>query len=355
MRELVLNETRDGIAVLTLNRPKKLNALNYALIDRLLALLDAVEVDASVRAVILTGAGERAFSAGGDIHEFSQSVAGGADLALRDFVMRGQRLTARLEAFRKPVIAAVNGLAFGGGCEITEAVPLAIASERALFAKPEIRLAMPPTFGGTQRLPRLAGRKRALELLLTGDAFSPARALELGLVNQVVPHGELMPAARDLARRIIVHSQAALASILTAVRAASTRALRRAYWSKPNNSPAWPRPPICARGSTPGSSAACPPVTAPGRTSPGRTRQGVPRGGWTGWGRVVPHGRSGRSGNSWPRSRPGWPPAGRRTKPRPPLSPCRVLLHRGRWQSRPDGRLDQSQGRRHCGPRVAIR
>jgi enoyl-CoA hydratase len=217
MRELVLNETRDGIVVLTLNRPEKLNALNYALIDRLLALLDAVEVDASVRAVILTGAGERAFSAGGDIHEFSQSVAGGAELALRDFVMRGQRLTARLEAFRKPVIAAVNGLAFGGGCEITEAVPLAIASERALFAKPEIRLAMPPTFGGTQRLPRLAGRKRALELLLTGDAFSPARALELGLVNQVVPHGELMPAARDLARRIIGHSQAAVASILTAV------------------------------------------------------------------------------------------------------------------------------------------
>jgi enoyl-CoA hydratase len=217
MRELVLNETREGIAVLTLNRPEKLNALNYALIDRLLALLDAVEIDASVRAVILTGAGVRAFSAGGDIHEFSQSVAGGADLALRDFVRRGQRLTARLEAFCKPVIAAVNGLAFGGGCEITEAVPLAIASERALFAKPEIRLAMPPTFGGTQRLPRLAGRKRALELLLTGDAFSPARALELGLVNQVVPHAELMLAAHDLARRIITHSQAAVASILTAV------------------------------------------------------------------------------------------------------------------------------------------
>ena len=217
MTELVLTEARNGIAILTLNRPEKLNALNYGLIDRLLVLLDDIETDDAIRAIILTGAGERAFSAGGDIHEFSGSVASGADVALRDFVMRGQRLTARLEAFRKPVIAAVNGIAFGGGCEITEAVPLAIASDRALFAKPEIHLAMPPAFGGTQRLPRLAGRKRALELLLTGDWFPPPRALELGLVNQVVPHEELMPAALDLARRIVAHSPAAIASILTAV------------------------------------------------------------------------------------------------------------------------------------------
>ena len=217
MTDLVLNETRDGIAILTLNRPEKLNALNYALVDRLLAVLDDIEVDAGVRAVILTGAGERSFSAGGDIHEFSASVALGVDVAMRDFVMRGQRLTARLEAFRKPVIAAVNGIAFGGGCEITEAVPLAFASERALFAKPEISLAMPPTFGGTQRLPRLAGRKRALELLLTGDWFPPQRALELGLVNQVVPHGDLMPAAIGLAKRILRHSDLAIACILTAV------------------------------------------------------------------------------------------------------------------------------------------
>ncbi|TGQ12520.1 MULTISPECIES: crotonase/enoyl-CoA hydratase family protein [unclassified Mesorhizobium] len=217
MTDLVLSETRDRVAILTLNRPDKLNALNYALIDRLLSRLDLIETDDDVRAVILTGAGERAFSAGGDIHEFSLSVAEGTDAALRDFVMRGQRLTARLEAFRKPVIAAVNGLAFGGGCEITEAVPLAVASDRALFAKPEIKLAMPPTFGGTQRLPRLAGRKRALELLLTGETFSAGRAAELGLVNRVVPHKELMQAAFDLARRIVSHSQTAVASILTAV------------------------------------------------------------------------------------------------------------------------------------------
>ena len=217
MADTVLIESRDGIATLTLNRPEKLNALNYALIDHLLALLDTIEIDGSIRVVILTGAGERAFSAGGDIHEFSKSVAHGADAAMHDFVARGQRLTARLEAFRKPVIAAVNGLAFGGGCEITEAVPLAIASERALFAKPEINLGMPPTFGGTQRLPRLAGRKRALELLLTGDRFSPQRALELGLINRVVPHDDLMLVAHELARRIMRHSPLATASILTAV------------------------------------------------------------------------------------------------------------------------------------------
>lgn len=219
MTDLVLchRERAGAVVVLTLNRPAKLNALNYALIDRLTARLDALETDGTARVIILTGAGERAFSAGGDIHEFSRSVARGPETALRDFVGRGQGLTARLEAYRKPVIAAVNGLAFGGGCEITEAVPLAIASERALFAKPEINLGMPPTFGGTQRLPRLAGRKRAVEMLLTGDAFSPQRAHEIGLVNQVVPHGDLIAASLDLADRIMRHSALAAGAILTAV------------------------------------------------------------------------------------------------------------------------------------------
>ncbi len=217
MSDTVLLQISEGIALLTLNRPGKLNALNYALIDRLMALLDAIEVNDAVGAVIITGAGERAFSAGGDIHEFSESVAKGVNPAVRDFVRRGQRLTARLEAFPKPVIAAVNGIAYGGGCEITEAVHLAIASERSRFAKPEIRLGMPPTFGGTQRLPRLAGRKRALELLLTGEDFSPDRAQDMGLVNHVVAHEELMPVARDLARRIMGHSPLAVRSIITAV------------------------------------------------------------------------------------------------------------------------------------------
>ena len=217
MPQPILCEITDRIATVTLNRPEKLNAVDYAMADALLALLDELEVDPAVGVVILTGAGERAFSAGGDIHEFSQSVAKGPEAAVRDFVRRGQAMTARLEAFEKPIIAAVNGIAFGGGCEITEAVHLAVASEKALFAKPEINLGMPPTFGGTQRLPRLAGRKRALELLLTGDSFSPAKALELGLVNQVVPHEDLLPAARALAQRILRHSPVAAASIIRAV------------------------------------------------------------------------------------------------------------------------------------------
>lgn len=216
MSDLVLMEVRENIAVLTLNRPEKLNALSYALVDRLMQLLDMIEDDPAVRAVILTGAG-RAFSAGADIKEFSESVRQGPDVAVRAFVRRGQALTARMEAFPKPIIAAINGIAFGGGCEITEAVHLAVASETAVFAKPEIVIGIPPTFGGTQRLPRLAGRKRALEYLLTGDTFSAHRACELGLVNRVVPPEELLTAAFDLAGRILRHSPLTAARIVTAV------------------------------------------------------------------------------------------------------------------------------------------
>jgi enoyl-CoA hydratase len=217
MSDPILLDTTGAVALITLNRPERLNALSYELIDRLMATLDRIETDDGVRAVILTGAGERAFSAGADIHEFSETVKRGASSTVRDFVRRGQAMTARLEAFRKPVIAAINGLAFGGGCEITEAVHLAVASERASFAKPEINLGMPPTFGGTQRLPRLAGRKRALELLLTGDPFPPEHALAIGLINAVVPHEELLPAAHKLAERIIRHSPLAVGATITAV------------------------------------------------------------------------------------------------------------------------------------------
>jgi enoyl-CoA hydratase/carnithine racemase len=190
MSNPVLCEIADGIATLTLNRPEMLNAINYATADTLIAVLDALETDASIATVILTGGGDRAFSAGADIYEFSQSVRLGSETAVRDFVRRGQAMTSRMEAFNKPIIAAVNGFAFGGGCEIVEAVHLAVASERALFAKPEINLGMPPTFGGTQRLPRLAGRKRALEFLLTGDTFPPAKALEMGPDRRSMPGGE---------------------------------------------------------------------------------------------------------------------------------------------------------------------
>jgi len=217
MSDTVLKRREGPIAVLTLNRPEKLNELNYATNDRLITLLDEIEDDETVRLIVLTGAGDRAFSSGGDIHEFSESIKKGPDLAIKEFVRRGQAMTRRLEAFTKPIIAAVNGIAFGGGCEITEAVHLAVASDKARFAKPEINIGIPPTFGGTQRLPRLAGRKRALDLLLTGDEFGPERAYELGLVNRVVPHCDVMDAAFELADRILRHSPIAAARIITAV------------------------------------------------------------------------------------------------------------------------------------------
>ena len=216
MSDTVLCDVNDGIATLTLNRPEKLNAINYELADALLMHLDRLEVNDCVGALILKGAGDKAFCAGADIHEFYESVKRGPLTAVRDFVRRGQSLTARVEAFCKPIVVAVNGLAYGGGCEITEAAHLAVASDKACFSKPEILLGMPPTFGGTQRLARLAGRKRALDLLLTGEPFGAARALELGLVNRVVPHETLMDAAHELARAAIRHSPLAIAAILTA-------------------------------------------------------------------------------------------------------------------------------------------
>lgn len=135
---------------------------------------------------MLTGAGTRAFGAGADIADLGGSIERGPESARQEIVVRGQGLTRRIENLPKPIIVAVNGLAFGAGCEITEAVPLAIASDDALFAKSEIKLGFPPPFGGTQRLPRHIGRKRALEMILTGDAIDAQRASALGLVNKVV-------------------------------------------------------------------------------------------------------------------------------------------------------------------------
>ena len=216
MTDNIIFKIQDNIALLTLNRPEKLNALNYELIDQLLEYLDKIENNKKIRGLILTGAG-RAFSAGGDIYEFTESIEKSVDIAMKEFVKRGQNMTARLETFPKPIIAAVNGIAFGGGCEMTEAVHLAIASEKAVFAKPEINIGIPPTFGGTQRLPRLAGRKRALELLLTGDRFTPERAYEIGLINKVVAHEDLMTEAFQLMNRILKHSSLATSRIITAV------------------------------------------------------------------------------------------------------------------------------------------
>jgi enoyl-CoA hydratase len=216
MHDTVLCEVRDHVAVLTLNRPHKLNALNYELIDRLMALLDDVECDPAVRVIIITGAG-RAFCSGADIAGFAPSVRQGQGVALREFVSRGQRMTARIESFPKPIIVAVNGLAHGGGSEITEAAPLAIASDRAEFCKAEISLGFAPPFGGSQRLPRLIGRKRALAMILTAEPISAAKARELGLVNDVVPHDQLMDAAFRLADKMIDKSALALAACLGSV------------------------------------------------------------------------------------------------------------------------------------------
>ena len=217
MTDPVLMTVRETVAVLTLNRPDKLNALNYETNARICALLDRIETDDGLRAVVVTGAGDRAFSAGADIPQFAASVAEGPEAALRDFVRRGQAMTRRLETFPKPVVAAVNGLAYGGGCEIVEAVHLAVASSHARFAKPEVAIGMPPTFGGTQRLPRLVGRKRALEHLLTGQPFDAETALRIGLVNRVVEPDRLMEATFALVDRILAHASPALAGILSAV------------------------------------------------------------------------------------------------------------------------------------------
>jgi enoyl-CoA hydratase len=215
--DLVLFEARGPVAILVLNRPEKLNALDYPLIDRLMAALDAAEEDDRVRAVVLTGAGERAFSSGADIAGFAPSVRRGQAAVLREFVRRGQRMTARIESFPKPIIAAVNGLAHGGGCEIVEAAPLAVASERARFCKAEINLGFPPPFGGSQRLPRLVGRKRALRMILTADPIDAVAARDAGLVNEVVPHAQLIDASVALGARIAQKSPLAVAACLASV------------------------------------------------------------------------------------------------------------------------------------------
>lgn len=216
-KEVLLKERAGSTMLLTLNRPEKLNALDYPLLDALWAALDDIERDPGIRAIVLTGAGDRAFSAGADIACFAPSVEAGAEAALRDFVRRGQRLTGRIETFPKPVIAAVNGLALGGGCEILEAAPLALSSDHAQFAKPEIRLGFAPPFGGTQRLPRLIGRKRALHMILTGEPITAHDALSIGLVNAVVPRERLLESAFDLAKRIAVHSPLAVTACLNSV------------------------------------------------------------------------------------------------------------------------------------------
>ena len=216
MPEVLTFETRGAVALLTLNRPEKLNALNDGLLDAIVGALDRVELDAAVRAVVVTGAG-RAFSAGADIAAFQRHMRAGPAEAVAHFMRPGHRMTRRVETFPKPVIAAVNGLAFGGGCELVEATHIALAAEGATFSKAEVNIGIIPTFGGTQRLPRNVGRKAALELILSGRVFDPAEAARLGLVNRVVPAADLLDAALALASELAAKPPLTLAAALFAV------------------------------------------------------------------------------------------------------------------------------------------
>jgi enoyl-CoA hydratase len=217
MNSKVLSRTdRESVAILTFERAAKLNALSYELVDAIVQALSEIEEEDRIQAVVLTGSGH-AFSAGADIHEFSKDVALGAEVAHRRFVRRGQNMTRRIENFSKPVIAAVNGLAYGGGCEIVESTHLSIAVPEALFAKSEIALGMPPCFGGTQRLPRLIGRKRALQMILTADPITAVQAKEYGLINAVVAQEALVDEAVALGLRIGRFSPAAVGSCIHAV------------------------------------------------------------------------------------------------------------------------------------------
>jgi len=220
----ILYEKREKIASLTVNRPP-LNVLNMLTLDELEQALRAARDDPEVAVVILTGSGEKAFVAGADIAEIQAAVFEGPLKAREAFARRGQRLVTTIERLGKPVIAAVNGYALGGGCEIVEATHLAIASENARFGQPEVNLGFNPCWGGTQRLPRLVGKKRALLMQLSGEMIDAQEALRIGLVNKVVPPSELLPAAQRLAKSIVDKSPVAIRLTLEAVNHGSEMAL----------------------------------------------------------------------------------------------------------------------------------
>ncbi|HTW44685.1 MAG TPA: enoyl-CoA hydratase-related protein [Acidobacteriaceae bacterium] len=213
--EHLLVEISDTVAVITLNRPKVLNALNAALLKELDATLQELSVDNSVRAVIVTGAGEKAFAAGADIEELAAvSQSQGQVLA-----ERGQRIFSRMETLGKPVVAAINGYALGGGCELAMAATIRIASEAARLGQPEVKLGLIPGYGGTQRLPRLVGKGAAFKMILTGEIVPATEALRIGLVDEVVPAAELMTRAQALAKAIAGMAPIAVRECIAAVHA----------------------------------------------------------------------------------------------------------------------------------------
>jgi enoyl-CoA hydratase len=209
----LLFELSDGIARVTIDRPDKLNALNATVISELSDAVTRIETDAAVRGVILTGSGQKAFVAGADIGELTGQ--GPIDGKARS--MAGQLVFRRLERCGKPVIAAINGFALGGGCELAMACHIRIAAEHARFGQPEVKLGIGPGYGGTARLPRLVGKGLALELLLTGGMIDAAEAYRIGLVNRVVPAEGLLREAEGLLRTILENGPLAIRACLEAV------------------------------------------------------------------------------------------------------------------------------------------
>ena len=197
--ENVLYEKRGAIAYVTLNRPKVLNALKQAVFAELKSAFEDARNDASIRGVILTGSGDKAFAAGADIAEMSNYTGIEAGEATR----RAQEVTEIIENLGKPVIAAVNGFALGGGCELSMACTIRLAVEGAKFGQPEVKIGIMPGAGGTQRLPRLVGKGRALQLILTGEVISAQEAYRIGLVNEIVPSSNLIPRAEAILNQII--------------------------------------------------------------------------------------------------------------------------------------------------------
>ncbi len=211
--ENVLYERRDGIAYVTLNRPKVLNALNQRTWQDLRAAFEDARDDATVRGVILTGAGDKAFIAGADISEIAHITAVDAERSSR----YGQDVLTLIENLGKPVIAAVNGFALGGGCETAMACTIRVASEHARFGQPEVTLGIIPGGGGTQRLPRLVGKGRALQIILSGMMITAQEAYRIGLVNEVVPATDLIPRAEAILKQIFANAPVAIRFSLEAV------------------------------------------------------------------------------------------------------------------------------------------
>ena len=211
--ENVLYEKKNGIAYVTLNRPKVLNALNKATWHDVRAAFEDARDDETVRGAILTGAGDKAFIAGADITEIATATAVQAE----ESSSYGQEVLNLIENLGKPVIAAINGFALGGGCETAMACTIRLASEYAKFGQPEVKLGVLPGGGGTQRLPRLVGKGRALQLILTGGMLGVAEAYRIGLVNEVVSGAELIPRAEALLREIFSNAPIAIKYSLEAV------------------------------------------------------------------------------------------------------------------------------------------